>query len=556
MPDDFLTLFLLVFLAMFVIAVIYKSFKIKNEEKEMADDKLEEVAREQDIDLERRIKAVITRTLKLIADNKDDEEIVFFLKAFVSGYPYITRLMAIEQHYENRHSYSWDIAANDRFGDKVLEKLTDYEPPKYFNIATIVDQNTLQLYQQLVQQFLHMNVEPPPMHKSNYILDLSNRYFYYTRVNDWRIPHFVNSDNKHVFIYPTSIIVQYNDTEFERISLREANIQFQQIDTGAIQTGVITINKANLIVTTKNIDAADKFFHIYKKIQSSYKFVKNEKSDNNNSEIHQADISSILERMNTLTGLKQAKADFVAVANYIKIQQLRKSKGLKSQTQAYHCVFTGNPGTGKTTLARLLADVYRELGVVQSGHLVEVDRSKLVGEYVGQTAVKTNELIDKALDGVLFIDEAYSLVQGNQDDFGNEAIATLLKRMEDDRDRLVVILAGYNDEMKKFIDSNPGLQSRFTRYLHFDDYTAPELMEIFCKMAASNDYELDNEARNRLHQILQNAVDTKTKNFGNARYVRNLFEKTIERQASRLTANQSPTENDLRTIKEDDIKEL
>lgn len=207
---------------------------------------------------------------------------------------------------------------------------------------------------------------------------------------------------------------------------------------------------------------------------------------------------------------------------------------MKSPAMSYHCVFTGNPGTGKTTVARILAGIYKDLGVLQKGHLVETDRSGLVAEYVGQTAVKTNKIIDKALDGVLFIDEAYALAQGGSEDYGKEAIATLLKRMEDDRDRLVVILAGYTEEIEQFINSNPGLRSRFNRYISFPDYSSKKLFEIFLLQTQKNDYVLSEEAGDCLKKHFEAKIVQKSKDFGNARYVRNLFEKTIEMQANRL----------------------
>lgn len=254
-----------------------------------------------------------------------------------------------------------------------------------------------------------------------------------------------------------------------------------------------------------------------------------------------------------LIGLQSAKEEIVRLTNYVKVQKLRAEKKLSTTPISYHCVFTGSPGTGKTTVARIVAEIYCELGILRKGHLVETDRSGLVAEYVGQTAVKTNKIIDKALDGVLFIDEAYSLVQGDKNDFGLEAIATLLKRMEDDRDRLVVILAGYGDEMQQFIDSNPGLQSRFTRYIHFDDYSADELMKIFDMRLSKFEYTMKPEANAALAQLFANAVATKTKNFGNARFARNVFERTIENQASRLANKNEITDVDLQTIEAIDI---
>ena len=254
-----------------------------------------------------------------------------------------------------------------------------------------------------------------------------------------------------------------------------------------------------------------------------------------------------------LIGLDSVKQEVRTMSNFIKVQLTRQQQGLKATQVSYHCVFTGNPGTGKTTVARILAGIYNELGVLKKGHLVETDRSGLVAEYVGQTAVKTNKVIDSALDGVLFIDEAYSLVTGSGNDYGNEAIATLLKRMEDNRDRLIVILAGYGNEMKQFIDSNPGLQSRFNRYIHFPDYNAGELLQIFARYAQKNDYDISEEAQEKLKSLLEDAVNNKDKNFGNGRFVRNLFEKTLERQANRLSGVERPTLSQLKEILPVDI---
>jgi len=269
----------------------------------------------------------------------------------------------------------------------------------------------------------------------------------------------------------------------------------------------------------------------------------------------QGAVESPYDMLNDLIGLSSVKDEITKLANFIKIQQVRKSKGLKTPDISYHCVFTGNPGTGKTTVARIMASIYKDLGILKKGHLVETDRSGLVAEYVGQTAVKTNKIIDSALDGVLFVDEAYSLVQGAKEDFGQEAISTLLKRMEDDRNRLVVILAGYSTEMKSFIDSNPGLQSRFNRYIHFSDYNADELKQIFLLNAKKNQYFLDNEAMIKLEKLMSTAIANKDKNFGNARFVRNLFEKSIQNQAMRLSSQPNITEEILSTLIAEDFPE-
>lgn len=258
--------------------------------------------------------------------------------------------------------------------------------------------------------------------------------------------------------------------------------------------------------------------------------------------------------LDNLIGLESVKQEVTALTNFIRIQNARSQKGLKASPITYHCVFTGNPGTGKTTVARILANIYKELGVVSKGHLVETDRSGLVGEYVGQTAVKTNKVIDHALGGILFIDEAYSLL-GDEKDYGREAIATLLKRMEDDRRRLVVILAGYTNEMKAFIDSNPGLQSRFSRYIEFPDYNADELYQIFLKRLKEFDYTITPDAAAALKNYFGEAVAHKDANFGNARFVRNVFERTLQRQANRLSTEVNLTSAKLAEITKEDLPE-
>ena len=260
-----------------------------------------------------------------------------------------------------------------------------------------------------------------------------------------------------------------------------------------------------------------------------------------------------LEQLDELIGLEGVKAEIHKLHNYVKIQRKREACGMQSVPLAVHCVFTGNPGTGKTTVARILAEIFKDLGLLKKGHLVETDRSGLVAEYVGQTAVKTNKIIDSALDGVLFIDEAYTLASGGSNDYGHEAVATLLKRMEDNRDRLIVIIAGYKDEMQKFIDMNPGLQSRFTRYINFEDYNALALARIFHLNAKRYGYTLSPDAERRLNTVLTDMVLHKDEHFGNAREVRNLFEQTLQHQADRLIGIENVSEHDLATIEAEDI---
>lgn len=254
-----------------------------------------------------------------------------------------------------------------------------------------------------------------------------------------------------------------------------------------------------------------------------------------------------------LIGLESVKSEVKSLSNFIKMQKQREKEGLKVPEISYHCVFTGNPGTGKTTVARIVAQTYKDLGILKKGHLVETDRSGLVAEYVGQTAVKTNKIIDSALDGVLFIDEAYSLVDGGSADYGKEAIASLLKRMEDDRDRLVVILAGYTADMKRFIESNPGLQSRFNRYIEFPDYSKDELYMIFLSYLSKYEYVLSPEANKEVKETIAYAVDNKDEKFGNARFIRNFFEKVISCQANRLSGENSVSAEALRCLELSDI---
>ena len=259
--------------------------------------------------------------------------------------------------------------------------------------------------------------------------------------------------------------------------------------------------------------------------------------------------------LNSLIGLARVKEEVESLRNLIKIQAMRARQGLPNTNMSYHMAFTGNPGTGKTTVARIVAEIYKEIGILKKGHLVETDRSGLVAEYVGQTAPKTNAKIDEALDGVLFIDEAYTLA-GGENDYGAEAIATLLKRMEDDRDRLVVILAGYTNEIKGFIDSNPGLQSRFNRYIRFDDYTADELLDILRLNLKKSRYKIKRDAFEWMHNYIRGKVAGKDERFGNARFVRNTFEKIIQRQADRLARQTSISNDELTIITIDDVNKL
>lgn len=249
----------------------------------------------------------------------------------------------------------------------------------------------------------------------------------------------------------------------------------------------------------------------------------------------QMDVESILEELNSLTGLDSVKQDIQNLVNIIRVQKLREARGMKQPTISLHMVFSGNPGTGKTTVARLLANIYKSLGVLPSGHLVEVDRSNLVVGYVGQTATKTAQVIDEALGGVLFIDEAYTLsANKGENDFGQEAIDTLLKAMEDHRDDFIVIVAGYPDLMEEFLNSNPGLRSRFNKYIFFADYTPEELIAILQSMCEKQEYKMTEEASTFAIDYFAKRVSEHSETFANAREVRNFMERAIAHQASRI----------------------
>ena len=264
-------------------------------------------------------------------------------------------------------------------------------------------------------------------------------------------------------------------------------------------------------------------------------------------------LEEAMAELDELIGLDVVKKDVDSLVNLVKVRKLRQERGMKTPDMSFHLVFSGNPGTGKTTVARIVGKVYSALGILSKGHLVEVDRSGLVAGYVGQTAIKTKEVIDKALGGVLFIDEAYTLSPENADkDFGQEAIDTILKAMEDHRDDLVVIAAGYDDLMDRFIHSNPGLESRFNRFLHFEDYSPEELLEIFKMRCSKGCYALEEEAAGLVRDFLREE-NRDPESFGNARGVRNVFERILVCQANRLAGQEAVTREDLMKLTAADV---
>lgn len=271
---------------------------------------------------------------------------------------------------------------------------------------------------------------------------------------------------------------------------------------------------------------------------------------------NELNLESLMNELNALTGLEDVKKDIKSLINLLKVKKLREERGMKQPAVTLHMVFSGNPGTGKTTVARLLAKIYKCIGVLPKGQLVEVDRSNLVEGFVGQTAIKTKEVIESALGGVLFIDEAYTLTAGKDNkDFGQEAVDTLLKMMEDNRDNLVVIVAGYTDLMEEFVSSNPGLKSRFNKYINFKDYNADELFDIFVSMCKNQEYEADAEGLECAKAYLKKKADNRDENFANAREVRNYIERAISRQASRVVEIENISDDELKTLTKADLAE-
>lgn len=263
-------------------------------------------------------------------------------------------------------------------------------------------------------------------------------------------------------------------------------------------------------------------------------------------------LEDLLEQLNGLIGLSGVKQEVNSLINLLKMKQIRDARGMKSPNVSKHLVFLGNPGTGKTTVARLLSKIYKQLGVLEKGQLVEVDRGGLVAGYVGQTAIKTQERIDEAMGGVLFIDEAYTLAKGGTD-FGQEAIDTLLKAMEDKRDSFVVVVAGYSRPMEAFLESNPGLKSRFNKNIVFEDYTKDELFAIFKAFCAPYGMDLNTDAELSLMAYLDRLMEHKPENFANGREMRNLFETMVANQANRLSEQSGVSDTDLCIFMKEDL---
>ena len=265
-------------------------------------------------------------------------------------------------------------------------------------------------------------------------------------------------------------------------------------------------------------------------------------------------LEQLLDDLNNLVGLHKVKSKVNDLIAYQKVQLLRKDAGLSIPRSTLHLAFTGNPGTGKTTVARIVGRIYKKIGLLSKGHFIEVSRTDLIAGYQGQTAHKVKNVIDKAKGGVLFIDEAYSITENDHSDsYGRECLTELTKALEDYREDLVVIVAGYTNPMKQFFDSNPGLKSRFNTFIEFDDYGVCELMDILRYISSENDYIVSDRAQELLERLIDNVIDSKMNEFANGRYIRNIFESMMMNHARRIVKIESPTIQELRELTEDDI---
>ncbi|WP_216629104.1 AAA family ATPase [Sphingobacterium lumbrici] len=329
------------------------------------------------------------------------------------------------------------------------------------------------------------------------------------------------------------------------------NISEEQKKKLSISLESLFMDYYNLIVNIDNSISElekQKYEELKRLLRIDYSTI--EVEVNGTSEISDS-LETTLNELESLVGLNEIKNEVKSLINFVKVNQLRKSKGLPLVSLSLHSVFYGPPGTGKTTIARLISKAFKNLGFLKKGHLVETDRSQLVAGYVGQTAIKTKEVLDRALDGVLFIDEAYSL--NSKDDYGKEAIDTILKYMEDNRDRLIVIVAGYENEMSEFINSNTGLKSRFNKYFHFPNYSGSELLEILINIISKNKFAIAEDAKNKLLYTISDAIFAEGKQFGNARYIRNLYEQIIQNQFMRISQMQYVEEEHLSEITIEDL---
>jgi len=453
--------------------------------------------------------------------------------------------------------------------EKVKSMLPNSDPAVFFPGCIIYDLG------QIAKLFSGGQLKDRNLETSGYVL-LSN-YLLPTPITDFYLEDYTKIARAHIFSAFTEMIKVFNDVVNggNPVKIQVMSLEDKEKDAQPAKLQLLSLPLWLKVSQSPHFDQYAKVLYQYanvitkadgivtenetKKLKQLYQIIHHPINDSSPSESvilessEGSSLESLVEELHGMIGLNAVKQEINSLVNYVKIQKARTEAGLKSSAMSYHLVFTGNPGTGKTTVARIVAQIYKHLGILSKGHLVETDRAGLIAEYSGQTAVKVNRVVDSALNGILFIDEAYSLVGENKDDFGKEAVATLIKRMEDNRDKLVLIIAGYTNEMKKFIETNPGFKSRFNKYVEFPDYTPDEMMAIFNSQSTKLDFSLSNQADTKLQQLIRQAYIQRDKTFGNGRFVRNIFEKTLERQANRIAASAELTRELLTTILVEDI---
>ena len=453
-------------------------------------------------------------------------------------------------------------------GSEVVKVGMDYLSDQLKKLKFII--NTLNIFKPYCESLNDLNVS-----LESIILDDLFKWFAYLGLGDGRI-----TDNELEFINTLLDATYTKDDIFELSDLKLDSTQLlsfkclEELDAFAQTFDMNNVHSTNelyesyrlfgkFFITVDNsldenvLEKYNEYVGLlkdqYGKISSvpfKIDFDVNEKEEE---EIPEKTLDDYLEELNRLVGLENVKKDVNSLINLVQIREIRKSRGIKQPAMSLHLVFSGNPGTGKTTVARLLAKIYHEIGVLSKGHLVETDRSGLVAGYVGQTATKTQEVIHSALGGILFIDEAYSLASKSENDYGREAIDTLLKAMEDNREDFIVIVAGYTELMDDFLHSNPGLESRFNKFIEFEDYNEDELYEIFMLMASEANLSVDEAGQKYLKEYFASLCEHKPENFANGRAVRNLFEEVLTAQANRLAPQEEITDEELNTLTYEDF---